>query len=192
MARNRALLLDRDGVINVERGYVHIRDDFEFQPGIFELCRAARDLGYLIVVVTNQAGIARGYYTEAAFLELTAWMVDRFAEQGIEVARVYHCPYHPVHGLGAYRYDSPDRKPKPGMILKARAELDLDLAASVLVGDKASDVQAGVAAGIGANILLGPDASNGTVALDCHRAESLGDVQQRFFTRAQPSCVGES
>ena len=115
MHKSKALFLDRDGVINVEQCYVHCRQHFHFREGIFELCRAAQNLGYVLLVVTNQAGIARGYYTETEFLELTKWMIHKFAEQQIQIARVYYCPYHPVHGRGRYKYDSPDRKPKPGM-----------------------------------------------------------------------------
>src|SRR5262245_14372218 len=126
MHNNKALFLDRDGVINVEQGYVHLRDEFHFQRGIFELCRAAQALSYLMVVVTNQAGIARGYYTDSTFLELTQWMIRKFDEQQIQIARVYYCPYHPVHGVGGYRGDSPDRKPKPGMLVRAQADLNLD------------------------------------------------------------------
>lgn len=149
-----ALFLDRDGVINVERHYVHRIEDFEFVDGIFELCRTAQTLGLRLVVVTNQAGIGRGYYTTADFEHLTAWMLRQFATRGIAIDRVYHCPYHPTAGLGAYRRDSPDRKPAPGMILKARADLDLDLSRSVLVGDKPSDIAAGRAAGVRHNVLL--------------------------------------
>jgi D-glycero-D-manno-heptose 1,7-bisphosphate phosphatase len=145
----RALFLDRDGVINVEKNYVHRVEDFEFMPGIFELCRRAGELGYLLVVVTNQAGIGRGLYTEAQFQALTHWMIGQFRERGIEIARVYHCPYHPTAGVGEYRRESFDRKPNPGMLLKARDELGLDLARSVLVGDKESDIAAGSAAGVG-------------------------------------------
>ncbi len=112
MSRRKALFLDRDGVINVETGYVHCREEFIFQEGIFELCSAAESLGYLIIVVTNQAGIARGYYTESEFFELTEWMIAEFERRGIAITKVYHCPYHPVHGLGEYRIDSPDRKPE--------------------------------------------------------------------------------
>ena len=98
IGKNKALFLDRDGVINVEQSYVHSREQFHFREGIFELGRAAQRLGYTLFVVTNQAGIARGYYSEAEFLELTEWMVHQFAEQRIHIARVYYCPYHPVHG----------------------------------------------------------------------------------------------
>lgn len=153
----RALFLDRDGVINVERHYVHRVEDFEFLPGIFELCATAEASGYLIVVVTNQAGIGRGYYSEADFQQLTGWMVAAFRQRGIGIARVYHCPYHPTAGIGEYRRESFDRKPQPGMLLKAREDLGLDLAASVLIGDKDSDIDAGRAAGVGCLVRLAPD-----------------------------------
>ena len=148
------LLLDRDGVINVDHAYVHRVDQFEFMPGIFDLCRTARALGHRIAVVTNQAGIARGYYTEADFHALTAWMLARFADEGVSIDRVYFCPTHPTAGVGAYRVDSSFRKPGPGMLLQAAHELDLDLAASTLIGDKASDAEAGLAAGVGRVIVL--------------------------------------
>lgn len=148
-AGRRALFLDRDGVINVEKNYVHRIEDFEFLPGIFELCATARELGYLLVVITNQAGIGRGYYTEADFRRLTEWMLGEFRARGIDIARVYHCPYHPTAGMGDYRRESFDRKPNPGMILKASKELGLDLPQCVLIGDKDSDVEAGRAAGVG-------------------------------------------
>jgi D-glycero-D-manno-heptose 1,7-bisphosphate phosphatase len=152
----KALFLDRDGVINVDRHHVHRIEDFEFLPGIFELCAAAVERGYMLVVVTNQAGIGRGYYTEADFQRLTAWMLDAFRQRGITIARVYHCPYHPTAGIGEYRRESFDRKPNPGMLLKARDELSLDLAGSVLIGDKDSDMAAGRAAGVGRLIKLVP------------------------------------
>lgn len=150
----RALLLDRDGVINVDHGYVHKPESFEFMPGIFEFCRGAQALGYLLVVVTNQAGIGRGYYTEDDFAALTRWMLLRFAEASAPIARVYHCPTHPSAGLGHHRVDSPRRKPAPGMIFDARDDLGLDLARSALIGDKPSDVQAAYAAGVGLRMLL--------------------------------------
>ena len=153
--RVRALFLDRDGVINVDLGHVHTRSEFQFVPGIFDLCRAAQAEGYLLIVVTNQAGIGRGYYSEADFLALTRWMVAKFAEEGSRIARVYYCPYHPVHGVGAYRRDSPERKPEPGMLLRARADFDLDLSSSALIGDKLADMHAACAAGVGTRILVG-------------------------------------
>ena len=145
---DKALFLDRDGVINVEKNYVYRAEDFEFMPGIFELCAAARALGYRLVVITNQAGIGRGYYGEEDFQALTRWMLECFRAGGIDIARVYHCPFHPTAGVGDYRRESFDRKPNPGMILRARDELDLDLSRSVLLGDKDSDIEAGRAAGV--------------------------------------------
>lgn len=150
-----ALFLDRDGVINVDRGYVHRIEQIEFVPGIFELARFWCELGRPIVVVTNQSGIGRGLFDERAFAELTRWMCERFAAERAVITRVYHCPYHPEHGLGPYRRDHPWRKPNPGMLLAAAADLHLDLAASVLIGDKASDIVAAAAAGVGLRILLG-------------------------------------
>jgi len=150
-----ALFLDRDGVINVDRGYIHRSDQFEFVPGIFELARFwTNELRRLIVVITNQSGIGRGYFDESAYEDLTRWMCDRFEAEHIAIARVYHCPYHPLHGVGEYRRDHPWRKPNPGMILQAVSDLDLDPAQSAILGDKMSDIEAGAAAGIGLRILV--------------------------------------
>lgn len=154
MPAGKALFLDRDGVINVEKDYVHRIEDFEFVDGIFELCREAQAQGYLPVVITNQSGIGRGYYSEAEFQALTAWMNAEFARRGVRIARVYHCPYHPDQGIGDYRAESFDRKPNPGMILRAAADLELDLTRCVLVGDRLSDMQAAQSAGVGCRILF--------------------------------------
>jgi D-glycero-D-manno-heptose 1,7-bisphosphate phosphatase len=154
---NRALFLDRDGVINVEKNYVHRIEDFEFVDGIFELCTEAQRLGYKLIVITNQAGIGRGYYSVADFERLTEWMVGQFAAREITIDRVYYCPYHPTEGIGEFRRESFERKPNPGMILRAQEDLCLDLAQSVLVGDRGSDVEAGRAARVGLNLLLTSD-----------------------------------
>lgn len=145
----KALFLDRDGVINVEKNHVYRIEDFEFLPGIFDLCTIAQQRGFLLVVITNQAGIGRGYYSEADFNRLTDWMLEEFQAHDIKIDRVYHCPYHPTAGIGEYRQESFDRKPNPGMILKARQEFNLNLSQSVLIGDKNSDIEAGRAAGVG-------------------------------------------
>lgn len=163
-----ALFLDRDGVINVDYAYVSKQEDFEFIDGIFELCQLAKQLGYLIFVVTNQAGIGRGYYTEEDFWNLTDWMCSVFKFHGAVIDKVYFCPFHPVHGVGKYKVDSSCRKPKPGMILQAAKEFCVDLQRSVLVGDKATDIQAGLAAGVGCNLLYSPYVSD--------RHQSTADV----------------
>lgn len=152
--RARALFLDRDGVINVDHGYTHRIDQFEFVPGIFTLVARARELGFSVVVVTNQAGIGRGYYSEAEFEHLTDWMKQQFALRDAAIDAVYFCPDHPEHGLADYRRDTPMRKPGPGMLLQAAADLNLDLARSVLVGDSETDITAGKRAGLALNVLL--------------------------------------
>lgn len=151
-----ALFLDRDGVINVDHAYVYQCKDFQFIEGIFDLCINAKKRGYLIFVVTNQAGIGRGYYTEKDFHNLTEWMLAVFRARGADIDKVYFCPSHPVYGLGHYKTDSSFRKPGPGMILEAAQEFSVDLAKSVLLGDKESDIEAGVNAGIGCNLLYCP------------------------------------
>ncbi len=140
---NRALFLDRDGVINVEINYLHKIDDFQFVKGIFELCKKYQNMGYIIIVVTNQSGIARGYYDEEDFNSLTTWMIKEFAKEGIDIKKVYSCPHHPeISGKCSCR------KPEPGMFLEAQKEFDIDLKNSILVGDKESDIEAAQSAGI--------------------------------------------
>jgi len=155
--RRAAVFLDRDGVINVDHGYVHQIDRFEFLPGIFELARfVATELRWPLIVTTNQAGIGRGYFSEAAYEELTKWMCERFAAAAAPIARVYHCPYHPEAGRAEFRRDHPWRKPRPGMILQAAQDFDLDLKRSIMIGDRMSDMECAAQAGIEVRILLDP------------------------------------
>lgn len=168
MLKNPALFLDRDGVINVDHAYVFRKEDFHFVDGIFELVAQAKNAGYLVVIVTNQAGIGRGYFTEADFHALMDWVAERFAEQGGQIDGVYFCPYHAEHGIGPYRRESEFRKPGPGMLLQAAADLSIDLARSLMVGDKASDMEAARAAGIATRLCFGPDheAASGVAIAD--------------------------
>ncbi|HUZ04329.1 MAG TPA: HAD family hydrolase [Acidobacteriaceae bacterium] len=152
--KGRALFLDRDGVVNEEIGYLSRADQVRFVAGIFDLCRRAQALGYCLIVVTNQAGIARGFYTEEDFHALTHWMEAEFAREGVRLDRTYFCPHHPEHGVGQYRRDCPDRKPNPGMLLHAAREFQLDLAQSIFIGDRCTDMAAGEAAGVGTLLLL--------------------------------------
>lgn len=141
---NKALFLDRDGTINIEKNYLFKIEDFEFREGIFDLAKAYFDRGYLIFVVTNQSGIARGLYSEEDFRVLTYWMTAQFMQNGAEIAKVYHCPHHPEY-TGACVC----RKPEPGLILKAIQEFKLNPGISVLIGDSDRDIEAGKRAGIG-------------------------------------------
>ena len=95
----KALFLDRDGVININHGYVSKKEDFDFIDGIFELCRKARKKGYAIIIVTNQSGIARGYYSEDEFKRLTRWVEHQFWKQGIQILHTFHCPHHPDYSF---------------------------------------------------------------------------------------------
>ncbi|MCA9015154.1 MAG: D-glycero-beta-D-manno-heptose 1,7-bisphosphate 7-phosphatase [Planctomycetaceae bacterium] len=182
-ALKKSLFLDRDGVINQEKHYLYRIEDFEFVDGIFALCRAALDHGYCLIVVTNQAGIARGYYTEAQFLELTEWMKQEFARRDLPLTDVFYCPHHPRHGGERYCRECECRKPGPGMLLEAARKHDLDLSASILVGDKGSDLAAGRAAGIGTAALVG---TGHTVSLQDQQAadlytETLPELKARLF-----------
>jgi D-glycero-D-manno-heptose 1,7-bisphosphate phosphatase len=148
LKKSRALFLDRDGVVNEEVGYLHLPEKVRWVAGIVPLCQAAQSLGYKLIIVTNQAGIARGFYSEQQFHELMIWMRAELAQHGIRFDAVYHCPFHPEHGIGDYKREHEDRKPSPGMLLRAARDLNLDLAQSILVGDRCSDLAAANAAGL--------------------------------------------
>jgi len=147
--QTKAVFLDRDGVINVEKEYLHKWQDFEFLPTVLETCRKINEAGYLIVIITNQSGISRGYYTKDDFDVLTERMLQEFEEQGIKIADVYCCPHHPD-----FDGDCDCRKPEPGMILQAAKDFDIDLSKSFLAGDKESDIEAGINAGVSKNFLM--------------------------------------
>jgi len=167
-----ALFLDRDGVINVDHGYVHTPEEFEFVGGIFDLVASANRAGYFVVVVTNQAGIGRGYYSESEFDVLTNWMKARFAEHGGTIDAVYFCPYHPEHGVGDYLRESEFRKPAPGMLLQAQSELGIDLNQSIFIGDKPTDMAAGRTVGVGTLLLFNSEAA----ADDCVVIKQLSEA----------------
>ena len=146
---NKALFLDRDGVINKEKNYLYKIEDFEFIDGVFETCRYFQEQGYLIIIITNQAGIARGKYTENDFDILNRWMLKEFQKENVIISKVYHCPHHPD-----FSGECECRKPKPKMILDAKDDFNLDLNKSILVGDKNTDIEAGINAGIKNNFLI--------------------------------------
>lgn len=176
--RRRAAFLDRDGVLNRDFAYVHTRAAFQWVPGALEGARRLAEAGFLLVVVTNQSGIGRGYYTEADFLALTEWMKAEMARAGAPVAGVYFCPHHPEKALPRYRIDCNCRKPKPGMLLQAAADLALDLSSSILFGDKPGDCTAGRLAGCPERIILGTDGCKMPEAAPdaTHAASSLLDA----------------
>lgn len=159
MTARRGLILDRDGVVNHDSGFLHRIEACRFIDGIFDLARVFTARGFVLVIATNQSGIGRGLYGEDDFAALMRWMKAAFAREGAPLAAVYHCPFHPTAGLGDYRRDSDWRKPRPGMLLQAAADLDLDLARSWCIGDRMSDIEAARAAGVGTLVLYDAAAS---------------------------------
>lgn len=136
---NKAVFLDRDGTINVEKHYLHKIEDFEFLPGVIEGLKMLQDAGYLLVIVTNQSGIGRGYYSEGDFLNLNRWMLETLHSKEVNINKVYYCPHLPDATVEKYRVDCECRKPKLGMYLQAMRELDIDLGESYAIGDKIRD-----------------------------------------------------
>lgn len=141
-----AVFLDRDGTINIEKDYLYRIDEFEFTPGAIEAIKLFNQSGYLVVVVTNQSGVARGYYSEADVETLHSHIDQQLQSQGGRVDAWYYCPHH-VSGKPPYNQECSCRKPLPGMLLKAAADHDIDLDRSWMVGDKLADIEAGQAAG---------------------------------------------
>ena len=143
----KAIFLDRDGVVNKEVNYLFKKEDFEFIDGIFDACIYFQNLGYIIIIVTNQSGIARKYYSENDYQTVTKWMLRQFEDNGIEILNVFHCPHGPDSTCDC-------RKPKPGMFLTAKDKHNVDMEKSWLIGDKEVDVIAANAAGIENTILV--------------------------------------
>jgi D-glycero-D-manno-heptose 1,7-bisphosphate phosphatase len=173
---HKALFLDRDGVVNHEVGYLSRSADVRWMEGLVPLCLTAQAQGYKIVVITNQSGIGRGLYSEDDFQTLMRWMRAELSQQGVTLDGVYHCAYHPTEGLGEYKREHEDRKPSPGMILRAAREHELDLASSILIGDRCSDIAAANAGGLRQAFLIA-----GTETSSCagvaHGIASLDEVR---------------
>lgn len=142
--KNKALFLDRDGTINIDYGYIGSVDRFEFIDGVFEFCQIAQSLNYKIIVITNQSGIARGFYTVSDYEKVTKYMCDEFMRHGIKITDVLYCP----------ELSGPNRKPAPGLFIAARDKYDIDMEKSVSVGDKERDLAAARAAGVARNFLF--------------------------------------
>ncbi len=144
---DRAVFLDRDGTINVEIEFLHLPEEFRFIPGAPQAIRLLNEAGFRVIVVTNQSGIARGYYDEAAVIRLHGFVDSQLARFGARIDAYYFCPHHPEYGIGDYGTECDCRKPGPGMLLRAAADFSLDLHASFMVGDKLADIRAGLNAG---------------------------------------------
>lgn len=155
--RRPAAFLDRDGVLNLDKGYVSRPDDFEWCEGAIATVKELNDRGYYVFVVTNQAGVAYGYYEEAAVLELHRWMTAELAKHGAHIDAFYYCPHHPSGLREAYTMVCDCRKPAPGLLLAALREWNVDRERSFLIGDKHSDIQAAKTAGVRGLLWSGGD-----------------------------------
>ena len=148
MNTHKALFLDRDGVINQDNHYVSKQEDFFFNTEIFETIRLCKSKNFKIIIITNQSGIGRGIFSIEEYNELNKWMLKRFDKENASIDKVYFCPSHPIKGLGEYKKNDFNRKPNPGMIFQARDEFGIQLEDSILIGDRLSDISAGISAGI--------------------------------------------
>ena len=143
----KTIFLDRDGVINEEVNYLYKKNDFKFIDGVFDACKYFVDIGYEIIIVTNQSGIIRGYYSENDYLLLTEWMIEKFQNYGIKILDVFYCPHDSSSNCEC-------RKPKPGMFLEAKIKYNIDMENSWLIGDKEVDISAAINANITNSILV--------------------------------------
>lgn len=165
-----ALFLDRDGVLNVDRDYVHRVDQFEWIPGAIETVKRANATGWYVFVVTNQSGIARGLYPEDDVIALHEWMTEELAKVGAHIDRIEYCPFHADGTVARYRKESDRRKPAPGMLLDCLKAFPVDRARSFLIGDKPADIAAAEAAGIPGYLFTGGNLLDFAAPLMAERA----------------------
>lgn len=184
--KRKGLLLDRDGVINVDHSYVGTIDRFEFMPGVFDFLKKAQDLGYYLAILTNQSGVAQALYTESDFHKVTGWMLKEFEKHGIHIHLILACFEHPEGKIEKFRRQSYWRKPNPGMVLEALQNLNLDPARSVFVGDQPRDLEAATAGHIGTCIFF-----NGTdqtpIPAGGLRVRSYGEIVHKLQELIIPS-----
>ncbi len=145
---DRVVFLDRDGTINIEKNYLYRKEDFEFIPGAVEAIKLIKEKGFKVVVVSNQAGVARGYYSEEDVNVLHRYINECLKKEGTIIDAFYFCPHHPVHGKGKYLCECTCRKPNTGMFEKAAEKFDIDIENSWMIGDNTGDIKAGINFGI--------------------------------------------
>lgn len=178
-----AVFLDRDGTINVEKEYLYKAEEFEFTPRAVEAIRILNQAGYLVVVVTNQSGVARGYYTEDDVRSLHQYIEAQLEAGGAHVDGWYYCPHHPS-GRAPYNLDCECRKPEPGMLLAATRDLQIDLERSWMIGDKLADVEAGIVAGCRSVLVM-----TGYGHLERHQLDQETLVCEDLYAAARMICA---
>lgn len=151
--KKKALFLDRDGVINYDYGYVYKIEHFKFKENIFEYIKKFKKKNYEIIIITNQAGIAKAKFSYLEYLKLHNYIIKKFKDKNIEVT-IFFCPHHPNAKLKKFKKNCLCRKPKPGMLILASKLLKINLKKSIMIGDKLSDIKAGMRAGIEKNFLV--------------------------------------
>lgn len=149
-----AIFLDRDGTINIDHGYVHEISHFQFIDGVIEACCKLKAMGFALVLVTNQSGIAHGKFSEEKFMHLTEWMDWCLVNRNVDFDGIYFCPHHPEALIPQYRQACNCRKPQPGLLVQALHDLNIDMQASYVVGDRIEDLQAGIGASVGTKVLV--------------------------------------
>jgi D-glycero-D-manno-heptose 1,7-bisphosphate phosphatase len=189
--KHSAIFLDRDGTLNRDLGYVHRVKDLELLPGVVAGLQQMSTLGFQLFITTNQSGIARGYFTESEMHAFNHALVELLAAEDVTIAGIYFCPFHPTEGVGAYRRESPLRKPACGMIAQAAAEHELDLANSFAIGDKKSDILAGQAAGCRTILVKTGAGGRGEAELDARPDFVAADLvaAAQFIRGSSPSFV---
>lgn len=174
----RAVFLDRDGTINVEKDYLFRPSDFEFIPGAPQAIARLKQAGFLVIVVTNQSGVARGYFTENEVHCLHDYIQRELNRFDCAIDAFYLCPHHPEHGQGTYKIDCSCRKGQPGMLLQAASDHGIDLSRSFMVGDKIADVEAGRAAGCRAILVRTGYGTTEAEKIEAHDAVIVNDLVQ--------------
>ncbi len=174
--KTRAIFLDRDGIINVDHGYVSKIEDFEFNKGIFELLLFLQSQGFLLIVVTNQSGIGRGYYTQEDYMTLTSYMVESLMKEGVKIDAVFHCPHTPEDRCKC-------RKPQTGMLRAAKKQFDIDMRNSWMIGDKESDMLVGKNAGISNRIYLSKDSQSPTATLNVTNLHEILNIRGALISK---------
>ena len=171
------MFLDRDGVINEDTGHLYKICDWIFTTNCLKALKAIVEKGYQLIIITNQAGIAKGYFTVEDYERLTDWYIDVLKAHEIPILDVFYCPHHPQGKVVQFTQQCKCRKPQPGMIKRGLDKYEIDMDNSVLVGDKASDVQAGFGAGLKKLVLLDSKYSfdEDMISIDVSRYSSLYD-----------------